>query len=429
MAFMSKDEAAAVIGHELGHFTGADTEYSLQFSPIYASAVNNLRAVDMASEDDSGIMSWLAKPATMLGDFFLNSFDLAVQHWSRVREFAADAMGAAVASSEAIALSLLRISVLAPHVDGVLAEFWNKGGKVDGGVLARVQGLVRERGLADPSEHLEDAQAHPTDSHPTVRQRLEALGVEATPSLMDRARSRECSTLLQELGLSGESQAAAASGVLCDAAAPLSSALEAEFSKIAQDNAEGMTQELRDMAALGTEPMPFYEGGIVVLGFIVFMGAFVGFFGSLGVLGLLGRGKSDEFSIGLSMLSVGVILLALAWYKFTLRKKPFVTLTAKGLLFADLQSELPWTVVDDYNITTNSTNGATTSVTIVLDIADGYEVPAFKGDRRAKYKAKKQQLTFTILNFRGRINAEKFNEEFATYWRGGLSRARLAAME
>ena len=112
-----------------------------------------------------------------------------------------------------------------------------------------------------------------------------------------------------------------------------------------------------------------------------------------------------------------------------LRKKPFVHFTAKGLLFANLQSELPWAAVDDYNITINSTNGATTSVSVVLDIADGYEMPAFQGDRRIKYKPKTRQLTFTVMNLRGSMNAEKFSEELAVYWRGALSRARLAAME
>ena len=201
MAFMSKDEAAAVIGHELGHFTGADTEYSLRFSSIYASAANNLRAVAMAADSENAPLGWMAKPAYMLGEFFLQSFDLAVRHWSRLREFAADAVGASVTDARSAALSLLRTAVLAPRIDEVLSEFWNKGGKLEGGILAGVRAFVREEGLPDPADHLEDVQGHPTDTHPTVRARLEALKVEATPELMARARRLDCDGLLYELGI------------------------------------------------------------------------------------------------------------------------------------------------------------------------------------------------------------------------------------
>ena len=201
MAFMSKDEAAAVIGHELGHFTGADTEYSLRFSSIYASAANNLRAVAMAADSENAPLGWMAKPAYMLGEFFLQSFDLAVRHWSRLREFAADAVGASVTDARSVALSLLRTAVLAPRIDEVLSEFWNKGGKLEGGILAGVRAFVREEGLPDPADHLEDVQGHPTDTHPTVRARLEALKVEATPELMARARRLDCDGLLYELGI------------------------------------------------------------------------------------------------------------------------------------------------------------------------------------------------------------------------------------
>lgn len=202
MIYMTREEAAAVIGHELGHFTGADTEYSLFFAPIYARAVDNLNAVaEAASIGQSVFVSIVAAPARLLSEFYLNAFHLAVRHWSRERELAADRVGAAAGGSEAVALSLLRISVLAPVVDQALAECWAKGGLPEGGIMARVRQLARENGLGDPSDFLEEGQAHPTDTHPATRQRLEAVGAALTPALLARARDVRESPLLRELGL------------------------------------------------------------------------------------------------------------------------------------------------------------------------------------------------------------------------------------
>lgn len=67
--------------------------------------------------------------------------------------------------------------------------------------LSMVRRLVAERGLADPREHLEDRQAHPLDAHPSLRQRLDALGVAITSDLVARTRDTRDAHLLVELGL------------------------------------------------------------------------------------------------------------------------------------------------------------------------------------------------------------------------------------
>ena len=50
-----------------------------------------------------------------------------------------------------------------------------------------VRRLVAEHGLDDPQERLQDQQAHPLDTHPPLKQRLDALGVAITPELPARA--------------------------------------------------------------------------------------------------------------------------------------------------------------------------------------------------------------------------------------------------
>lgn len=55
MALLDDAEAAAVIGHELGHFTGEDTQYSLRFVPLYAGMQNSLEQMANSSQGFSGL--------------------------------------------------------------------------------------------------------------------------------------------------------------------------------------------------------------------------------------------------------------------------------------------------------------------------------------------------------------------------------------
>ncbi len=437
MAFMTRDEAAAAIGHELGHFTGADTEYSLRFTPMYAAAVNNLRAVVFASNDDTGIMGLISRPAVLLGEFFLNSFDLAVQHWSRRREFAADRIGARVAGNEAVASSLLRVSVLAPHVSRALAECWSQGGGPQGGVVNRVRQLVAEQGFSDPMEHLEETQAHPTDSHPTMRQRLEAVNISVTRELLNKARERAESGLLKELGLETTPPETKASGqtdgnvgatlstgssgrppLRAGERNGLGAALEAEFSRAARENNEEEIWHLRELAARGKEDTSYYEGGALLLAFWVLL-TLVCFLAAAGL-------PSLRFRLG--ALAAGLGLAVLVGLRLKRRSRPFVTFTAQGLLFADLTQPLPWTAINDYAVIVRSFNGITTTVAIRVDLVKDLVPPAFSGDSRVKYRSKHHCLLFTVMNLRGRMNADTFSREFTIYWHGGLARHRLSTL-
>ncbi len=285
LAFMGRDEAAAVIGHELAHFQGADTEYSLKFSPIYATAVRNLHAIHDVDISGEGYLRWLMKPAIMLGEFFLRAFDGAVQHWSRQRELAADAVGAAVSDKRSIALSLLRISVLSPRIESALVECWNKAGKVQGGILGKIIRDVKSQGVGDPRAHLEDEQPHPTDSHPTTSQRLAALGVEVDAALLAAAGDLTGSALLQELDLyettdPGSSQDTTAATKEARSAL----GLEAEFILAADESMVKEIAALRRPAGEGLETLFLYEGSplFVVAAFVI------GIIASLSAVGLAG---------------------------------------------------------------------------------------------------------------------------------------------
>ncbi len=202
MAFLDRAQVAAVVAHELGHFTSEDTAYGLRFTPIYRALAGSILAVTNEHDhDDDGWRAWITAPASLYGKWFLQSFDEAVHHWSRERELAADAFSSRIAGTEPAALALLRSAVLHRTIDEALTHNREAPPERREGVLSMVRRLVAERGLADPHEHLEDRQAHPLDTHPTLRQRLDALGVAITSDLVARTRDARDTGLLVELGL------------------------------------------------------------------------------------------------------------------------------------------------------------------------------------------------------------------------------------
>ncbi|WP_299655043.1 M48 family metallopeptidase, partial [Methylobacterium sp.] len=116
LALMRGDEVAAIVGHELAHYAGGDTAYSQRFLPIYAGVGRSLDAVAAGHQGSLGLLG----PSLRLGLFVMERFHLAVRHWSRAREFAADAAGAGLTSPEAAARALLRTGAVLPRIGETL---------------------------------------------------------------------------------------------------------------------------------------------------------------------------------------------------------------------------------------------------------------------------------------------------------------------
>lgn len=175
LGLLSRDEVGAVIGHELAHFAGQDTDYSLRFLPIYDGVNRSLEALLETMAASDFIQGRLMRPSFMFGVFFMQRFDLAVNRWSRERELLADAAGARLAGNAAAASALLRVSVLQPHVEeALIAHCENpEGNELIGAVLVALQ----TQELQLPPQALEFHQPHPTDSHPSNGERLQALQV------------------------------------------------------------------------------------------------------------------------------------------------------------------------------------------------------------------------------------------------------------
>ncbi|GJE52447.1 Protease HtpX [Methylobacterium tardum] len=175
-------ELSAVIGHELAHFAGEDTAYSRRFTPIYAGLNRALAALGNVGPGDL-----LTRPAAYVGHRSLGTFDAAVARWSRAREFEADRRGAQVSGAPPAASALLRVGVLGPVVGETLASAYGEPDAAPDDLVAGVLDAIPAAGFPDPGAHLDDRQAHPTDTHPPDRQRIAALGVPLDAELFARA--------------------------------------------------------------------------------------------------------------------------------------------------------------------------------------------------------------------------------------------------
>ncbi|MEM7469252.1 MAG: M48 family metalloprotease [Pseudomonadota bacterium] len=178
------EEIKGIIGHELGHFRGEDTVYSLKFSPVYAGLSHAVSA--MSSDDGDGAAASVATiPALSVLSYIIDVFHTNVSSVSREREFEADKAASEVVDPKYLASSLLKI--------GLYAGAWND---LEHKVVDRMQGVgkiarnlsqvfssivkfdVNEETIPEVIDSIaEDTISHPTDSHPPTAVRIENLGL------------------------------------------------------------------------------------------------------------------------------------------------------------------------------------------------------------------------------------------------------------
>lgn len=184
--FMSEDEIAAVVGHELGHFTGQDTQYSLRFTPLYSGLQNSLEQVAIKAMGNSWIDNIVIYPALYIGNYFLKNLDETVNYWSRIREHAADAVGAKASSEQAFSSALLRICALSDDISQQIHRLY-QGKFNDPDLAATVFEALKSRETIDAKAQLENSTTHPLDSHPPTSLRIAALNVQVDDALLIQA--------------------------------------------------------------------------------------------------------------------------------------------------------------------------------------------------------------------------------------------------
>jgi Zn-dependent protease with chaperone function len=191
---LTQPELEAVLGHELGHFKGSDTKFSRWFYPIYCGTGHALRGLQEAAQGE-GARGLALLPAAFAVGYFLDRFATAESRLGREREIAADALGAQASNPRACASALMKIHAFAPLWTNLYEEmremlqekkqFINASSYWASKIALGLQG--QPNFLADIDTSTRDV-GHPTDTHPPLGVRLNALQVSAASIMADAAQ-------------------------------------------------------------------------------------------------------------------------------------------------------------------------------------------------------------------------------------------------
>jgi|LWDU01.1.fsa_nt_gi Zn-dependent protease with chaperone function len=177
------EEIKGIIGHELGHFRGEDTYYSLKFSPVYSGLTHAVTAMSL-DENEGGAGTIATLPAFVVLSYIIDVFHRNVSSVSREREFEADKAASEVAPPKALASSLLKISLY--------ANAWNelenrvierlRVGKITRNLSLLFSSVVKydvnEETISEVIDSIaQQTISHPTDSHPPTASRITELGL------------------------------------------------------------------------------------------------------------------------------------------------------------------------------------------------------------------------------------------------------------
>jgi Zn-dependent protease with chaperone function len=181
LRLLSTAELRAIIGHELGHFSGNDTRYSMGFAPAFRGLEEAVHASRKPILRLPNLLGWLA---SMRLEHVAYLFSRNVAAASRDREFAADEKGASAASAVDLASALVKMFIFS-YVWEAQAQ-WNISRLFKGRVMRNLSMSFAERIRYDVSptmmaELVQDSllyqQAHPTDFHPPTKDRIRAMQV------------------------------------------------------------------------------------------------------------------------------------------------------------------------------------------------------------------------------------------------------------
>ena len=342
LGLLSHEEIGAVIGHELAHFAGDDTEYSLRFLPIYDGVQRSLGALADTMLASDAIQGRLMRPSFMFGVFFMEHFDHAVNHWSRERELLADAAGARLVGNAAAASALLRVSVLHEPVNDALLAHCENAAEPDlpGAVLSALQGA--EWHLPDLA--LEIHQPHPTDSHPSNGERLQALQV----TLDDAVRSATRAVQAESANAQIDSYFSAPRAVR--------EALSRDLLAVSASEDAAHTELLHTMAAAAQGERTLHEGGrwrgalMAVAGLPFLVGGLFAISRAWLAPERLKGTPLSALGAGAVLGAIGVGFLWLGIRRFKRAPQTALRLTAEHFVFNNLAQPLPIEHIDEISL-------------------------------------------------------------------------------
>ncbi|GAA3113047.1 M48 family metallopeptidase [Rhizobium viscosum] len=390
---LDEPEVAAIIGHELAHFSGRDTLYSQRFTPIYAGLWRSLSALQRG---DGG--SFVLYPAAMLGFHALQQFDHAVNHWSRIREFDADRNGARSSSVVGAASALIRTGLIPPALDHVFSLAADRVPAAENSepapdLVAETSDLVRAHGWSDPVSLLEDRQPHPTDTHPPTLQRIQAMGLTADDRLLGIAtRAPKPAGLTFAFELFPDWKA------LCRQ-------LSGDYLEEVRNLHTARRQALEALAAAAPGETILYDNVRPMIWTMAIVAAIFAGFGLMVTVFAAEIGFAQDYfarALVSGIAAAGVVICGLyALYLHKSAAQPLMILTPAGLRASMLDGPVAWTDIHAHQVF------ASNRFALRLWLAPSASLPAKK--RRAIYSKidrKQRVVTIGAMGIRGMKAAE-----------------------
>lgn len=178
LKLLNAQEAAAVISHELAHFSGNDTYYGRKIGPLLERYENYLAGLHDA---------WLARPVFSCAVAFRALYQISLSRLNKQRELRADRIAVEQTSPRDQAAALLKVVAYSTYRSEVEDELFHTQ------AVHQVVNISErlEQGFPEFAQRFADTHdvmglvaAHPFDSHPPLGTRLAEIGVEATPEVM-----------------------------------------------------------------------------------------------------------------------------------------------------------------------------------------------------------------------------------------------------
>jgi Zn-dependent protease with chaperone function len=176
---LSSDELKAIIGHELGHFIGADTKYTEKFVPALHSVQTSI--ISLENEKHLVLLPTLATLYSII-----NLFERNIKKVSRLRENIADEISAKVVGPKFLIQSLLKFSIYNHAWNYVYRKTIDRirnGYGITKNLPWLFQSVVKHNISLDTmklsiTEASNNPVSHPFDTHPTTLERATFLNVD-----------------------------------------------------------------------------------------------------------------------------------------------------------------------------------------------------------------------------------------------------------
>jgi Zn-dependent protease with chaperone function len=192
---LDEQQLSALIGHELAHFREGDLAFTLKFAPSFRGLARTVESValEVKPTERPGLWSMARLPASLLVQGVAFVLTRAVNRIRRTRELEADQIASSVSSPDAFASALVKVSLLSSswkffRTDNAKylasgrarANLSTRYLRVIAAALSTVDRVELRETL------LKSRLTHPTDTHPILAERIQALGVEAA-AVSDRS--------------------------------------------------------------------------------------------------------------------------------------------------------------------------------------------------------------------------------------------------